>query len=391
MTYNFFYDEAEHSKKITCSTIDCMNYYDSFITTIVGWTNQQYLDIEKKYKDFEARYEKREKKGELKSCTFNNKHLHHGFASVSDRVIEFYEDFLSLFNEQTIIYISAFSKIEYLVEQLFSGSQLLNNRQLYCDVIYSIVKAINVYRPEDVIRSVYSENIVLFNDKIRDFFNEQISRDLNNLKLKSREIHVYSVLKNMLPHLKMHCVETIDWSYSSSFVGFEQMLRFMDIGEYSLYIDREGSKSNTLKSALSIGLTNVEEKDSKECVGIRIADMLVGLTSKIMKSLNLSLRIGNAQATPKKKILEKDWFILNDRQLSLYKKLYALICGGSNQLCNCYAGIYCDDFVVFKTLLSFINNFECADDIKLDCAMLPEYFNGAVCESLEKHYCDYYR
>ena len=34
--YNFYYDESEHSRKINHKTITADNYYDSFITVVVG-------------------------------------------------------------------------------------------------------------------------------------------------------------------------------------------------------------------------------------------------------------------------------------------------------------------------------------------------------------------
>lgn len=37
MKYIFFYDETEHSRKINYETVTANNYYDNFITGIVGW------------------------------------------------------------------------------------------------------------------------------------------------------------------------------------------------------------------------------------------------------------------------------------------------------------------------------------------------------------------
>ena len=42
-----------------------------------------------------------------------------GFASLNNHTIEFYEDLVSLFDEKIIIYFSVFSKIEYVISQLF--------------------------------------------------------------------------------------------------------------------------------------------------------------------------------------------------------------------------------------------------------------------------------
>lgn len=40
-TYSFFYDEAEHSRKINYKTISAANYYDNFVTMIVGWPDDK--------------------------------------------------------------------------------------------------------------------------------------------------------------------------------------------------------------------------------------------------------------------------------------------------------------------------------------------------------------
>ena len=109
------------------------------------------------------------------------------------------------------------------------------------------------------------------------------------------------VPRQLLKDLKISSLKTIDWTYSVSFVLFKKMLDNKNIGDYRHYIDREGEQSNTLKSAQSIKLTNVEEINSKECVGVRVADMLVGLTSKIMKSLHLSLLPDKNSIIPEKK------------------------------------------------------------------------------------------
>ena len=116
--------------------------------------------------------------------------------------------------------------------------------------------------------------------------------------------------------------ETLDWVYFAPFDGFKKLLTEMNVNEYQLMIDREGEESHTLNSAKNIGLKNVIEEDSKEYVGIRIADMLVGLISRLMQSLKISLTGNYKEGKIKKTLLDPGWFVLNQRQLDLYKKLY---------------------------------------------------------------------
>lgn len=39
--YQFYYDETEHSRKINFNTVSAENYYDNFVTMIVGWSSEK--------------------------------------------------------------------------------------------------------------------------------------------------------------------------------------------------------------------------------------------------------------------------------------------------------------------------------------------------------------
>ena len=149
MKYIFSYDETEHSRKINYETVTANNYYDNFITGIVGWKAEEDECISDRYLAFESKYAYRKKDGELKSQTMKVKDFRLGFASLNNHTIEFYEDLVSLFDEKIIIYFSVFSKIEYVISQLFVNY----HSSMFVDVDYmkySIIKAINVYRPQNV-------------------------------------------------------------------------------------------------------------------------------------------------------------------------------------------------------------------------------------------------
>lgn len=51
--YQFYYDESEHSRKINSNTITSENFYDNFVSVIVGWNSIDQLEIEHKYLVFE--------------------------------------------------------------------------------------------------------------------------------------------------------------------------------------------------------------------------------------------------------------------------------------------------------------------------------------------------
>ena len=119
MKYNFYYDESEHSRSIGFDTITAHNFYDNFITIIVGWKTENEQKIQEQYYQFEQKYIDRRSKGELKSDTINPKQLRRGFASMHKQNARFLDDYFSLFTDDVYIYISTFSKVEYIINQLF--------------------------------------------------------------------------------------------------------------------------------------------------------------------------------------------------------------------------------------------------------------------------------
>ena len=383
MKYMFFYDETEHSRKINYETVTANNYYDNFITGIVGWKAEDDECISDRYLAFESKYDYRKKDGELKSQTMKVKDFRLGFASLNNHTIELYEDLVSLFDEKIIIYFSVFSKIEYVISQLFVNY----HNSMFVDVDYmkySIIKAINVYRPQNVIEAIYKEPQI-FVKELRSFLEDRIIKNQANTALKEHENQAFQEILLLLEDTEVP--ETLDWSYFAPFDGFKKLLTEMNVNEYQLVIDREGKESHTLNSAIDAGLENVTEEDSKDYVGIRMADLLVGLISRLMQSLKKALIGEYKNGNIKKTLLDAGWFALNQRQLDLYKKLHWLICENNNYWYKSFSGIYSDDLVAFVTLLQFKNRFSDANAIfNSKIEMQPEYYNTFVCESLNQHY-----
>ena len=102
--YAFYYDETEHSRKISYQTISASNYYDNFITVIVGWDKEREPVLKAKYEAFESKYSDRKNaKGELKSTTLQKRKFQYGIASQDNYNIQFLHDFLSFFDKNNQI------------------------------------------------------------------------------------------------------------------------------------------------------------------------------------------------------------------------------------------------------------------------------------------------
>ena len=178
-------------------------------------------------------------------------------------------------------------------------------------------KAVVLYRPADIIYGFY-ENTGELITLLKKFFTVQIEKDKANEAFKKMEIEQYSQILMLLDDVST--IKTIDWNYEISFVGFKKYLDERSIDNYSLTIDKEGEYSITLKAAERACLTTVSEADTLTSCGIRLADMLAGLISKLMKALHNALTYSSVEEQVKKN-LNSSWFIVTEHQLSLYKKL----------------------------------------------------------------------
>lgn len=380
--YKFYYDETEHSRVINQSTITANNYCDNFITVIVGWKEKDEEKILKRYKEFEEKYEYRKSKGELKSESFKNRYLQYGFSSVSKNNLDFFEDFLSVFDDSVMIYVSVFSKIEYIINQIIMNSNVAIANINYLK--YSLIKAINIYRPKKVIEAIYSENDD-FLSFLREFLIDKIRQNEASMPLKEAENRAFIEVLIFID--EVYKVMKLDWNYESGFIGFKKYLKELGVESYAMIIDREGDKEKTLNAANRVGLENITEGDSKKYFGIRMADMLAGLMSKMMKELSTALMPTDVNNYTKKCLLDPKWFVLNERQLNLYKKMYHIVWEVNNAWYKFFAGIYADDLTVFISILAFMNHFHDAEEIKNeDYRMQPEYFNAYVCERLMEEY-----
>lgn len=376
--FNFYYDESEHSRKINHNTITADNYYDNFIAVIVGWKSRDEKDIEASYSSFENKYRERSSNGELKSTTLKQRQFQNGLASLSKDNVDFLEDFFDMFDDRVYPYYSIASKIEYLVLQLFIDYK--NSLLFDMDSMkYSIIKALVMYQPNEILEGLYKDAEQLLN-LLKEFFTKQVEIDKENERLKRTEIESFRQILVLLDDVS--APKTVDWNYRVPFWGFDSYLKEKGIQEYSLEIDREGGSGNTINAARSAGLHSVKETDSVDSFGVRMADILAGVTSKMLKALRSSFMYSSAEDGINKKILPTKWFDLNDRQLSLYKKMNHIMGELNTAWYKSFAGLYADDLLLLLSLLSYMSQFENSEAISRDIKMQGEYFNSYASQRL---------
>lgn len=120
--YNFYYDESQHSRLLNLETIKADEFYDGFVVAIVGWDSQRESDLAAQYCEFEKKYLSPNAK-ELKSTCLKRSQFKYGFKSLSQYNARLISDYLDLFDEEMYVYCSFSSKVELLVDRLFSQYQ----------------------------------------------------------------------------------------------------------------------------------------------------------------------------------------------------------------------------------------------------------------------------
>lgn len=381
--YVFYYDESEHSRKINLNTINANNYYDNFISVIVGWKIEREKSVYEKYSIFEEKYNDRKSKGELKSHILYQSQFKYGLASMNKSNVCFLNDFLSLIDDDVFVYFAVISKIEFIISQVFSGYK--NDVFINIDAMkYSIVKAVLMYKPKGILEGIF-ENTGDLITMLKAFFTERIQHNKQNISLKERETNAFEQILMLLDDVKD--LRTIEWDYDIAFEGFKKYLDERTVVDYTLTIDKEGESGNTLNAAERIGIKNTIEIDSKLSIGVRISDMLAGVLSKLLKALHNSLQYKSSEGQLSKIILCEEWFSPTQEQLDLYKKLYFIVCKLNNAWYKSYSGTYSDDLVTLVALFNYMNQFTSSTDIeKKDVNMHGEYFNSYACQCLDEYY-----
>lgn len=357
MKYSFFYDESEHSRRLTKDTLAADNFAENFVASIVGYPESISSAVKNDYSAFEEKYKKAFTViGELKSTVIRPKKYVFGLCSFKKEDLCFVSDLLDIIiNHDLLLYICVFNKVEYIIIQLLNSYK--NSLLVDADSLkYSIVKLVSLYRPQNVYESVY-RNDDSFISELKEFLNEIKNQ---NQKEQKRKMET-SAIDQALTLLEDSSADfSIDWNYKIAFLGFKNYLNETNINDYRLIIDKEG-EGKTLKSAKSEGLKNCQEDDSVNNEGLRITDYVVGIVSSFLKSIQNSFESGATKETEKLLLLKKTWFRIKQEHLDIYKKLKELIIDQHKKWYKTYCGNYSDNFLYLICILNYFDSF---DDIE---------------------------
>lgn len=393
ISYDYYYDETEHSRKITLKTVESDNFYHSFSTAIVGCETDNVAKMNSDYAAFETKYKYRaDKHGEIKSKTLGNqKQTKYGFASMPKGNKEFILDYLKLVEDNNLVFYFSFeNKFDLIVRQLFD-----NSISLPFSLVYSLSKLITLYNPTDVIKVMLSDSInvtVLFKT-LYSFFDDIISRDANN-EYKRKEYEACLSLKSELMSLESKNDLTllnlsIDWLYYRPFVG---LIEHGCDTNSSLYIDHEGEYgeiSSAVEAARTVGFKGAIDADSVHVAGLRIADIMAGLIMNFTKAIHNDLVYIDISDGLNRKLLSRDWFDINDLDFELYGRISRILhnnCFSDHGEVPVYISYYPDNLITFISFIDCINSYKTLSFLRKHTDFLQNEVQSITVSNLQMYF-----
>lgn len=385
----FYFDESFHNRKINEKTIENKEYFDNYVITGLGCCEENLENNEILYKTFEEKFKKVfsiSELHELKSKIVKKEQYKYGIKSFNNKSFELYMDFWKLMNQGDFIYyICVISKLEYILSQF--EYQIIEIRD-FASFIYSIVKSVNVYRPQKVLDCLFNENEQLL-DELINFFVRKIAENENN-PIKLHENKSFSEILMILKKINDREIE-LKWNYNSIFIGFRKLVNELNIRDIHIIIDKEGNPNeNTAKSCRDEGFKNVEEIDSKESLMLRCTDMLCGFVSKMMRAIYEDTKTNDNEKYKEKKILNKNWFDINEQQFLLYREIAKYFKKYSSYYWCTFISIYFDSFLQFIDFIYYFDGFKTFDEFKkLNLNEHRETYNSFLISEINKRFIQY--
>lgn len=385
----FFLDESFHSRKINKKTIEDKEFFDNYVMTGIGCLRKDVHKNEFLYKQFEEKFKEEfsiKENDELKSKIVKKEQYKYGIKSFNKKSLELYKDFWELMNQSDYIYyICAISKLEYILTQF--NYNIWGARD-YRSFVYSIVKAVNVYRPKEVLKAIFEENDLLLEELIKFLDRKIIENEGNPVK-----VHENISFKECILILEEINGKNIDlkWKYNNIFIGLKKFVNELGLNEVRVVIDKEGNPSNnTANACKKEGFKNVIEKDSQKSITLRCTDMMCGFISKMMRAIYEDTKTTDDEEYRERKILDKNWFEINKEQFLIYKNIAKYFKRYSKYYWSTYISIYFDSFFQFIDLIYYFDEFNSFEDFNsIDSNNHRERYNAFIINHISGKFKEY--
>ncbi|EJT6169366.1 hypothetical protein [Clostridium perfringens] len=364
--YFFYFDESFHDRSIKLTNKNEVNIFrdgnsDIFIGSFIGISEDNLNAFENDFLKFENNYKKiftinNEK--ELKGTVIGAKNFKYGISSFNSNTTNFYNDFFDvLINNNCIIQLDFFSKIQFLIQKIFEDSKF--QYTIVCNFIYSIAKFSLNYRELGIADKILDEK--LNSSEVVEEMKSSLKIILSKIENIPRKRGEKLAIQQMIGVLNnvniINKYNKIKWDYSPIFDGFNKFLKSCNIkaSDINLNIDEEKNIFNTAKNINEF--RSLKSCDSKEVLGVRAADILSNLLGRLIFSIQDTLLEKFEGEVKKEQVLiPKRWFDLKKEQFDLICKINTLFNMQSEGYI--YRSIYSDYMFVLIQYITYISKFD---------------------------------
>lgn len=407
-TWNFYHDEAFHDRKIKVKdnkiNIFAENSSDIYVSAFWGNESNKSEVFLDNFTQFEEKY--RRKYGlndaqELKGSIYRKKNFTYGIRSFNKDCSDFYNDYFDLFDDDVVLCISMLSKTAFMMSKIIKNIVPNDFQFNLHSFTYSITKFLYNYRYNELMLKFFNndskENSTDLINHLIKLLSEVIKK---NIGVPRKEIENSSLgdVKYILEHSKFKVVTTSQylWDYSDVFRNFNLLLEERDIPQEEVHIilDRE---EKTYISAIEEGnYLSVKEDDSISNRGIRVADIMSNFIGRMLVALEDDLRedeitdlkqISNTDYS-KKKLLNPNWFNVDERRFKLYRKINNFFINMMKMYgWTTHGYLYFDYSTILFALFQYYSGFDAFEEFKyIKPEEHIERFNAYSCEMLKERF-----
>lgn len=368
-----YYDETFHDRKIT-NKKETLNIYQgnlndlfvSFFLTLNEDNNNMLKNDFNEWENKVREFLKLDSNIELKGSTLirGKKQYKSGLSTFLKQSVEKYTNLFRILNSSHCKYqINIYSKTEYLINTVFDNAYIPDNAIIE-NFHYSLIKFLNTYRDPRIINAFFSSGDS--QKPIREY-QRSIKKILPKIKDLKRTQREYIALKDMLKILNKTVLQNkyledgkIKWNYSIQVNGYNKLINSLSILKEDICFYPDNG-SGLIPYINKKEFNEVKEVDSKDCWGVRLADILSNFVGRFIAAIQDEQftgplkDIGNYDFS-KRKILSESWFEINNDEFELYKLISIFFNTNKDIYWSSYTGVYRDYAVMFFSLIHYIGN-----------------------------------
>ena len=186
------------------------------------------------------------------------------------------------------------------------------------------------------------------------------------------------------------------FSYIPDYHGLSLLLNELNISnsDVSLIIDNE---EKTFQTGMEFDFNSIEQVDSKENIQVRLSDWIAGFIGRMIYAIQNDEgmledkiekinEISNNDLSTKR-ILDKSWFELYQKQYDLYLLIYNSFIIGHEYYWTTMTTSNCDQALLLYALIRYIASYDSFERFNsIEPEMHSEYYNSKLLNELNEYY-----